>query len=221
MSQQKIKNPLVHQLLRITFSICLIITITMTAIHMYHEWTQETAFVKKDLAILSASSETGIALAIWDPNYPQIDFIVEGLLKLPIVEGVHIHDVNAEKLYGKHGDIEQNYKLNFTDESGVSFVIGDITLYSDSSVIFNRVKNSYISIIIKTIALWIIVLYVGKKIISTPRTKLTEASQSIDLDNIETCKEADIGIPPEHMELAVLSQTFNQMVKNYSRVARN
>ncbi|MCP4298667.1 MAG: hypothetical protein GY786_24020, partial [Proteobacteria bacterium] len=180
---------------------------------------QETAVLKEDLLKLGASAKKGIALAVWDVNNQQVDLIIEGLLEIPFVMGVNIKDLNNEKLYGKSGNVEHNYKLShFNDIDQTLNKIGDMVVYSDTSIIYARVKNSYISIIanaiIKTIAIWIIVLFVGKRLISRPLTILKEASQSVDLDNIETCREVDIGLNQHQNELTILADTFNLMLSN-------
>ncbi|MCP4295602.1 MAG: response regulator [Proteobacteria bacterium] len=119
---------------------------------------------------------------------------------------------------GSNFSIEQNYKLTHLEDTGKSsYQFGKMTVYSDTSIVFDRLKNSYVSIIvnavIKTIALWIIILLVVKKLISKPLGILTEANQSIDLQNIETIKEIDSGIAQRENELTILAGTFNLMVR--------
>ncbi len=214
----KINNTLGFQLLKITFSIYLIITISITAVQMYEEWVQETAVLKEDLLKLGSSAKKGVALAVWNVNYQQVDFIIEGLLEIPFILGVYINDLKKDNLYGKRGNIEHSYKLDHYNEvDQFTFKSGYMIVYSDTTIIFDRVKNSYFTIIvnaiIKTIALWVIVLFVGKKLISKPLTILKEASQSVDLEHIESCKEVDIGVSKYQNELTILADTFNLMLR--------
>ncbi|MCP4398236.1 MAG: hypothetical protein GY801_13190 [bacterium] len=92
-----------------------------------------------------------------------------------------------------------------------------MTIYSSSSIMFNRVKNGYvltvINAIIKTFALWIIVLLVGKKLITQPLALLTEANKSVDFENVETFKEVHLGIQQSENELTILEESFNKMVQ--------
>jgi AraC-like DNA-binding protein/HAMP domain-containing protein len=213
----KIKQSLAYQLLKVTFSIYLVITVSITLIHMYTVWIQAEKHLKADLMKLGDSAQEGISLALWDINYVQVDLIVEGLLKLPIVSGIEVKDRKMNKLHGVRGDIEKRYQLIHEEEQGVTYNIGNMTIYSDSGIVFNRVKNGYfltvINAIIKTLALWIIVLLAGKKLITKPLTLLTEANQSVDLENVETFKEVNIGIGQNENELSILEGSFNKMVQ--------
>ncbi len=99
----------------------------------------------------------------------------------------------------------------------MTYEIGAMTMYSSSNIVFERVKNGYlltvISAVIKTVALWIIVLLVGKKLITTPLTLLTEANKSVDFENVETFKEVHLGIQQREDELAILAESFNKMIQ--------
>ncbi len=212
-----LKHSLAYQLLKVTFSVYVLITVTITGIHMYTVWVQAEKFLYADIMKLGNSAQRGMVLAIWDLDYVQADLIVEGLLDLPNVVGVAVKDPKIDKLYGKRGNIEERYQLIYEEEQGEKYDIGYMTMYSSSSVVFNRVKNGYfltlINAIIKTFALWIIVLIAGKKLITKPLTLLTEASQSVDLENVETFKEVHLGIQHSDNELVILEASFNRMIQ--------
>ena len=213
----KLKHSLAYQLLKVTFSIYVLITVSITGIHMYTSWIQAETFLQADLIKLGNSAKKGIGLAIWDLDYVQVDLIVEGLLDLPIVVGIEVKDRKIDKLYGIRGNIEKRYELVHEAEQDMSYDIGDMTMYSSSSIVFNRVKNGYlltvINAIIKTFALWVIVLLVGRKLITKPLALLTEANKSVDLENVETFKEVNLGIAQSGTELVFLEESFNKMVQ--------
>lgn len=147
----------------------------------------------------------------------QVDLIAEGLLKLPFVVGIEIDDQETTKLYGQLGDISRQYDLVHQEEENISYSIGKMTIYSSSSVVFNRVKNGYlltiVNAIIKTIALWILVLLVGRKLITKPLAGLTKANTSIDLENRETFKEINIEARQTDNEITLLQESFNKMIR--------
>ncbi len=213
----KLKHSLAYQLLKVTFSFYLLITVSITVLHMYAVWIQAEKYLNADLMKLGNSAQQGIVLALWDLDYVQVDLIVEGLLELPIVVGIEVKERKINKLYGEQGNIAIRYQLIHEEEPGVTYEIGDMTMYSSSSIVFNRVKNEYIltviNAIIKTFALWIIVLLAGKKLITKPLALLTEANKSVDLENIETFKEVNIGIAKSDNELVFLEESFNKMVQ--------
>ncbi len=212
----QIQRTLAFQLLKITFSTYLFITVLITSISMYAEWVQTEQFLQEDLAKLSQSAQKGITLAVWDIDYIQVDRIAEGLLDLPIVVGVAIKDQKIDKLYGVQGDIEEQHELIHEEEKGVLYPIGNMTIYSSRTIVFDRVKHDYlitvVSAVLKTIALWLIVLFVGKRLITKPLGGLTTVSQKINLDNLEDFKEIDVGTNHQENELSLLESSFNAMV---------
>ncbi|MCP4372889.1 MAG: response regulator [Deltaproteobacteria bacterium] len=213
----KLKHSLAYQLLKITFSFYLFITITITAAQMYTMWIQSQSHLEDDLERLCLSAQQGITLALWDFDYMSVNLIVEGLLKLPAVSGVKIKDRKINRLYGERGNINKYYEIIYKEDSEVTYNIGSMTMYSSTGVVFNRVKNGYfltiVNAIIKTLALWVIVLLTGKKLITRPLTILTEANKSVDLENVETFKEIDIGTTKSDNELIYLEESFNKMVQ--------
>ncbi len=213
----KLKNSLAFQLLKVTFSFYVLITVFITVVHMYTVWIQAETYLDADLMKLGDSAQRGIVLAFWDLDYMQVDLIVEGLLELPAVVGIKVKDRKIDKLYGKQGNIKKQYQLIHEEEQGVTYDIGDMMLYSSSSIVFNRVKNEYlltvINAIIKTLALWIIVLLAGKRLITKPLSLLTEANKSVDLENVETFIDVNIGIGQSENELTILERSFNMMVQ--------
>ncbi len=213
----KLKHSLTYQLLKVTFSFYLLITVTITVVHMYTVWIQAEKYLVADLKKLGDSAQRGITLALWDFDYVSVDLIVEGFLELPVVIGIGVKDQTIDKLYGKRGNIDKHYQMIHEGGPGLTYDIGDMTMYSSSGIVFGRVKNGYlltvINAIIKTLALWIIVLLAGKKLITKPLALLTEANKSVDLENVETFKEVNIGIAKSDNELVFLEKSFNKMVQ--------
>lgn len=213
----KLKHSLAYQLLKVTFSFYLLITVTITVIHMYTVWIQAETHLNADLIKMGDSAQRGISLALWDLDYVSVDLMVEGLLELPIIEGIEVKDRKINKLFGKRGNIEKRYQLVYEEDQGVTYEIGDMTMYSSRGIVYDRVKKGYfltvINAIIKTFALWVIVLLAGKKLITKPLALLTEANKSVDLENVETFKDVNIGIGKNDNELAVLEGSFNKMVE--------
>lgn len=213
-----IKNSLAFQLLKVTFSIYLIVTISITAAHMYTEWLQFEKYLKKDLYELGNSAEKGIILAMWDLDYQQVDFIAEGLLALPIVKGIEIKDKKNESLHGTRGDIVNEYELVHKEDE-LKFHVGKMIIYSSSKIVYDRIKHVYILTIInaiaKTLSLWLIVLWAGKRLITKPLTLLTEYSHLVSLDQLTNTDGVPLQVNvkvKEHNEIKILEQAFNTML---------
>jgi two-component system, sensor histidine kinase and response regulator len=123
-------------------------------------------------------------------------------------------------LYDEHHRDSNNV---FTHEFRLSYVhegktdqLGRVTLYSNSSVVFKRVKMGFLLIvlnaILKTVALWFIFLYFSKKLLRKPLLSLASAVENVSLDNLDSVK-VDVGTSGLN-ELKVIEDSFNSMIGN-------
>lgn len=214
----KIRNSLAYQLLKITFSFYIIVTLSVTATHMYTEWLQFDKYLKRDLIELGKSSEKGVILAMWDLDYQQVDSIAEGLYALPIVTGIKIENKKFQTIYGKKGDIVNEYELIHREE-GFNFNVGKMIIFSSKQIVYERIKNVYIltiiNAIVKTLALWLIVLWAGKKLLTRPLTILTEHSRLINLDQLTDKNgrplQVNVNVKGRN-EIKILEEAFNTMI---------
>jgi two-component system, sensor histidine kinase and response regulator len=212
----KLKQTLAFQLLQITFSIYVFITVITTGIHMYSEWQRTGSLIEDELTMVGKSSEPSISLAMWEVNYEQIELIIEGLLVSVTVAGIDIEEKNYSKSFGEKGSIQIKMQMTY-DEDGVEHPSGTLTLYSNPNVILNRVKGGFFLIVlnalIKTLAIWVIVLLVGRKLISRPLFKLTKISQQLNLSSLENFRKAESTPSQRKNELTVLESEFYSMIQ--------
>ncbi|CAN2048508.1 hypothetical protein GMMP13_580038 [Candidatus Magnetomoraceae bacterium gMMP-13] len=108
------------------------------------------------------------------------------------------------------------FDIIHTDKQGLAVKVGEGTIYSSTMVVFEKVKHCIIFLIInaiiKTIALWVIFLWISHIVLSRPLSILTTAAQELNLNNL---KDFNIDIKTSGTnELKVLEQAFNTMVKN-------
>lgn len=94
-------------------------------------------------------------------------------------------------------------------------VTGKVVIYTDTNVVFNRVKSGFFMILLnaifKTIALWTIFLVFSRKLLRKPLIIFTNATKQINLDNLENIK-IDVGTSGRN-ELKVLEEAFNSMIQ--------
>ena len=93
-------------------------------------------------------------------------------------------------------------------------VLGRATLYSNTSVVFNRVKASFLMLGVKTVVeialLWLIFKLVFVRLLKKPLAELTTAVERVTLDNLDAVKvSAPSGCRDE---LGVLAESFNKML---------
>lgn len=110
----------------------------------------------------------------------------------------------------------QNEKTIYYRDGPTSYKVGTLLLFSSDDFVFKRVLSDYtfiiINAIIKTLALWIIVMWQSKPLISRPIEEFSKKMGDRNLDNIASLK-LDLKSNGVH-ELEMLEQSFNQMASN-------
>lgn len=235
-----IKDSIVARLLKIVFSIYIMMALVITLVHMAYEFMDTRTMVMRELGIMHNTFEPGLALALWDENDEQIRSIAMGIRRLPAVIGLQVIDelgvtrislgavINAEgefKYYEQPGvEVPAKKPLDFFGYDGplnhisnrVKYRLGKLVIYSDSKTVFERVKVGFVLLLVnamlKTVALWAIFLWFGRILLSRPLTHLTEAAANLRLDNLETL-QVNVHTRGKN-ELKVLESAFNRMVRN-------
>lgn len=96
--------------------------------------------------------------------------------------------------------------------------LGEVTLYSNSSVIFDRVKVQFLLLIVnavlKTLALWVFFLLISNYILRRPLASIADAAENINLENLANFKVKISSTGND--ELSVIEKSFNGMIKNLS-----
>lgn len=209
------KDSISTQLLKAVFSFYILLTISVTLIHMGTEYWNQKENVIKELKIIQETFEPGLAKAIWDYNLEQLKPAFLGMAKFPAVIGVKLENqrgkvigaagviVNQE---GKTVEVDQKgnqrlvqrfedlfwheFEIVFKDKKGNKYKVGHATIYSGFSVVIQKVQLGFFFIIgnsiIKTIGLWVIFLWIARFMLSQPLAKLTSATHQLDLDELET-----------------------------------
>jgi hypothetical protein len=89
-NHQAFKNSLALQLLRVVFSIYLVLTIIITLIQMGSEYQQESKDIKVTLQATEAIFKANLTTAVWTFNSIQLAASLEGIQKTPIIVGLQI-----------------------------------------------------------------------------------------------------------------------------------
>jgi len=234
-----IKNSLATKLLKAVFSIYIILAVILTLMHMAAEYYRTKQDIIKELKSLQATYESSLAQVIWDGDSEQLRVMVEGIYESPIIIGVKLNadmlqeirvglvvDPNPASDPSSRKDIEKkrnNYILSkvFDYKFPVIFTspsekerVGEVTFYSSSDMVFKKVKMGFFFIIInsviKTIILWILFVWIFRRLLSSPLGQLTTAIKKLDLDNLETAI-VDIKTSGRD-ELKILEESFNSML---------
>ncbi|KPA14656.1 multi-sensor hybrid histidine kinase [Candidatus Magnetomorum sp. HK-1] len=234
-----IKDSIATKLLKRVFGIYIVIAVIVTLIHVVAEYYHTKKSIIRELKIIYQTIEDGLVLSLWDFDLVKTQSIISGGVILPSVTGISVEDElgkivgEAGKVYHpkknisetqglmqflKWGESEHVYVYsgdiqNLLDQKKVK--IGRINIYSDRSVVFERIQVGFFFLIlnsfIKSVALWIIFLLLSRKYIQRPLYILTNATTQLDLDNLEHIK-IDIKLSG-HNEFKVLEKSFKQMTE--------
>ncbi len=208
-----IKDSIASQLLKIVFSIYFILTITVTIIHMSAEFLNTKDQVNQELKVIGATYTPGLAKALWDINVEQLQSTFLGIVELPMVEGVKLENERGGEFVASglvttsNGDVVKmvspatripiegytglfHYSFPIVHKRrGKEIKVGTGTIYSSDSVVFDEVKLGFMFIvinsIIKTLALWILILLISRRILSRPLADLTAATRNLDLEHFD------------------------------------
>lgn len=233
------------QLLHTVFVFYVMVTIIVTTAYMSFQYYHEKTRVLDDFISLERTFSSALAKSLWDLNQEQLDNLMQGVIKLPHIVGVKIEEQHSQRILLSQGiiknkdqyyvDISTNTKINYLVEGifQYSFPInynymhkdhrlGHVTLYSSRIEIFKLISIDYmwiiINAIIKTIALWMIFLFVSRRLINQPLQHFTTAIRKINPNNLSQFK-VDIQSPVNN-ELTLLANEFNNMTVQLNEAQR-
>ncbi len=229
----KVKTGLSKKLLTRVLSVYFVLTLLVTAGQILTEYLNAKKHIVDELQTLKNTFSVSLTRAIWELNTPQAKSIAEGLMELPIVEGVQIRDENGSYIANlgntslleippvntgtRHehegGTFGFTFPLIF-EFSGRTSNVGDVTLYSSFEIIFSRIQvGIYFLVgnaIVKTGFLVFLFLSAFRNMLTEPLSELTRQMNEFDIDRLEQSKlVVKIG---EKNELYVLRDAYNKLV---------
>jgi PAS domain S-box-containing protein len=235
-----IKNSLATKLLKAVFSIYIILAVILTLTHMAAEYYRTKQDIIQELKSIEKTYESSLAQVIWDGDLEQLQVMVEGIYESPIIIGVKLNADMLEEIRiglvidpdqvpvlsrgkGLEEKSKKNQRLKVFDykfpvifkNSSEKEVVGEMTFYSSSEMVFKKVKMGFFFIIInsmiKTIILWILVIWIFRRLLSRPLGQLTSAIKKLDLNDLENATIEIKTSGPN--ELKMLEESFNSMLK--------
>jgi len=237
------KNSIATQLLKWIILSYLIITFIVTLIHLSIEYVYTKDRVNKELEVIGNTFAPSLAQALWDVNLGMLQPTFLGMQKFPSVVGIKLlnekgkdirtsgmiidqdgnilkiaSDGNRLPLKGYTGLFEFSFPIMYKEQGEEETKVGEVSLYSDNKVVFDRVKLNFVFIIINSVttalAIWIIVLWISRLKLSRPLAELTAATEQLSMDRLDDIK---IDIKTEKRdELKILEEAFNNMVRKLS-----
>jgi signal transduction histidine kinase len=232
-SMSNVKQGLSRKLLARVLSVYFVLTLIVTTGQIFAEYLNAKSHIESELKTLKNTFSTSLTRAIWELNTPQAKSIALGLMELPIVEGVQIRDENSSyiadlgrtsKLVGESitkgvvknhpgGTFGYSFPLIF-EFSGRTSLVGDVTLYSSSAVIFGRIEVGIFFLIgnaiIKTAFLVFLFMSAFRNMLTNPLNELSQQITEFNLDDPESSK-LDLNIQDDN-ELKLLETSYNKLI---------
>ncbi|MBE0458325.1 ATP-binding protein [Pseudoalteromonas sp. KG3] len=233
-----LQKSLSKKLLTSVLSVYFLLTFVVTCGQVIAEYVNTKDYIRDELTTLQKTFSRSLTRAIWELNTKQTITTTEGLLAIPMIEGIIVRDDSGEIIsqLGRSLDIRELYSQQLVQEeaiiedtpsglfgytfplifefSGRATQVGDVTLFSSREVVFSRIMISIYFLIgnamIKTTFLIILFLMAFRKLLTEPLAQLTEQIEDLELNDLEG-QHIEIETS-EHNELKVMEQSFNKLI---------
>ncbi|WMO12735.1 sensor histidine kinase [Pseudoalteromonas piscicida] len=237
-----LQKSLSKKLLTNVLSVYFLLTFVVTCGQIVAEYVNTKDYIRNELTMLQKTFSRSLTRAIWELNTKQTVTTAEGLLAIPMIEGIIVRDDSGEIIsqLGRSLDIHELYSQQLVQEeaiiedtpsglfgytfplifefSGRATQVGDVTLFSSREVVFSRIMISIYFLIgnamIKTTFLIILFLIAFRKLLTEPLSDLTEQIEDFEVDNVDGHK-IDIGAK-ERNELKIMEEAFNKLIDKVS-----
>ncbi|TKB04655.1 HAMP domain-containing histidine kinase [Alteromonas portus] len=228
-----VKTGLSRKLLARVLSVYFALTLLVTIGQIFTEYLSTKNHVESELQTLKNTFSSSLTRALWELNNDQVRAIAEGLMSLPIVEGLQVRGENGNYIaeYGIRaqrspapvdreliedhpgGVFSYSFPLVFKF-SGRESTVGDVTLYSSFDTIFSRIEVGVFFLIgnalVKTTFLVFLFMTAFRTMLSEPLQTITEQMGNFDAQHPEESK-LSIKLDDDN-ELLQLKESYNQVI---------
>lgn len=235
-----IKDTIAARLLTRVFYYYILVTITVTVIHMVADFRTTQSDTEMDLAVFQGSFQPGLAIALWNQEDLGLESSLAAMLQVPQIVGAKVLDGEGKQV-GAIGEVldDQGKSIVYVENKPLItkdvatfnrlfwnkadiyysddsvYHVGSLILYSSSGFVFTRVEEGYLFIIvnsiIKTIALWVIVLLLSKPMVTKPLQEFSAALQDRNVSNLKRFRFDTVG--KKSIELIALETAFNELLE--------
>ncbi len=205
-----------RRLLYTMFPWYLLIALSMTAAQLTIQYFSVSQDIDNDLTSLGHTIEPSVINAVWELDSPQLLSIARGVRQNAIVTGVEISSASNETLVAD-GDSASHFKqtvlpLSYQSPRGERRLIGELRLYSNRDVLWDRIKYSFLLVLLNSIVvttgLWLIFLWTIRYRLSNTVTRFAATVASWRFQASDAPVEA-IDYPYRD-ELGELVEAFNE-----------
>ncbi len=213
--------------LSIVLSIYLMLTLIVTAIHIYVEYRHAHEEV---YTVFEASENTFkhiLASDLLNLDYEQLSTKAKSIIGLPHITGIIITTDQNESIVNigvtSNNKSQDNALISHTfpltiSVKGTITEIGKVTFYSNTNFIFNSIRQSIVMLCvnaaIKTAAVFLLISVAFKILLTTPLGQLAKQACEINPNNLDNSM---ISVAKNHKdELGILQSALNSMINKTS-----
>lgn len=219
-------NNLSQKMMRVIFSIYLVVTLLITSLQFLSEYLKTQDAIVSELQQLDATVRGPISTSLWQYNHNQLDSLTSGLIQMPIIEGVDVFDQNSQSIISKRFYDPTSVPLSIFDSTselswslnGESIPLGTLVLYSSSGVVLERVWFGFaliaITAFIKLTVLFWLFIWAFDRYLATPLRQLMSQVNEVQLSP-SISKRINLS-NTENNELSQLQEHMNNMLSAMS-----
>lgn len=207
-------------MMRVIFSIYIGVACLITSVQFLTEYLITRNSILNELVQLEETVQGSISASLWQYNYNQLDALISGLIKMPIIEGVDILDKHGKNMISKRSynpdspplslfDTKSNLKWSLNDKE---IYLGSLTLYSSSEIVFDRVLFGFsliaITAIVKLTILFWLFIWAFDRYLARPLKELVSQVDEIELNqninkriNLSGLENNEISQLQDHMNI--------------------
>ena len=230
------RHSLVFKIVGTTVFVYFLVTLVITAIQMYNEFTNTKSRVFNDVKIASDSIRSPLIEAMWNLDEEVIHRIVSGLVKNPSVSGAIAFNSDSEE-HSRHASLNTSRKTEavssasddnpFNLKNPIRFnfeltkddkIVGKLAVYTSDEIIWEQLIGGFSHIvfnkIIEIIVLILVLLVLCLRILR-PLKVLMVSVNDLSLGNLATKVNHE-----SKDEFGHLSNSFNLMTQQLSRIIK-
>jgi diguanylate cyclase (GGDEF)-like protein len=211
-----------QKMMRVIFSIYLGVTCLITGMQFLTEYLKTQDSISSELKQLEETVRGPISASLWQYNQTQLDVLIAGLVKMPIIEGVDVLDKHSQNIIAKRSYMPDSTPLSIFETksdlnwwlNGEKVFLGTLILYSSSEVVLDRVLFGFsliaMTAIIKLSVLFWLFIWAFDRYLAKPMQELMSQVNEVELSpNInKRIKLSNI----ENNELSQLQEHMNKML---------
>lgn len=216
-----------QKMMRVIFSIYFGVACLITGMQFSTEYLKTKDSISNELKQLEETVRGPISTSLWQYNDNQLDALIAGLSKTPIIAGVDVLDKHGNIVLSKRSYTPDSAPLSIFDTKSELYwslnekdlFLGSLTLYSSSEAVLDRVWFGFsliaITAIIKLSVLFWLFIWAFDRYLAVPLKELMS-----QIDDIELAQDVSKRINLsniENNELSRLQEHINKMLSSMER----